>query len=314
VSCFAKQCGLSAHGISSVNDFSLASIAAATGRTEDFKKYFNRSLNWRNHWNVNLTALNFTGFVGPREANGTFLDQDPLSCGGCYWGDYYYEALPWAYSLNAKHDIDHLVELCAGKDKFVERLEMTFTPGVVAGGSFNGTIMDPSNEPMFNTPYLYSYVNRPDLSVERSRFIAKQYYFPTPGGLPGNSDAGAMESWLLWNMIGLYPQSGQTTFFIGSPWFSDLTISLGGGKELKMTARGGSETAYHVQSLHVNGKHWDKTWLSYYDIFAHGGTMEFVLGDKPVQWATGATPPSPGSMNPQDAMKLLQRMSKGSTA
>lgn len=129
----------------------------------------------------------------------------------------------------------------------------------------------------------------------RSRFIAKTYYHPTPDGLPGNSDAGAMESWLLWNMIGMYPLTGQTTFLIGSPWFEELTIHLEGGKKLVVTSTGGSDTSIYVQSLKVNGKKWDKSWVTWDDVFANGGTLAFELGPEPKDWATGPPPPSPAS-------------------
>ncbi|CAM1511251.1 Fc.00g087640.m01.CDS01 [Cosmosporella sp. VM-42] len=295
--------------VSSVNDFSLSSIAAGLGKDEDFHKYHNRSQNWRNHWNRDMAALGFHGFLGPRNLDG-FISQDPLSCGGCYWGDDYYQALPWEYSFNAHHDIEHLVDLCGGADVFVQRLEKTFEPGVYSGNSaFGNTLFNPGNEPSFTTPYLYNFVNRQDLAVKRSRFIAKSYYRATPNGLPGNSDAGAMESWLLWNMIGLYPITGQTTFLIGSPWFSDLSISLGDGKSLKITtSSGGGSSAIYVQSLKVNGEDWDKNWVSWYDIFADGGTLDFILGEEPADWATGDLPPSPGSMSAGDAREILANL------
>lgn len=99
-------------------------------------------------------------------------------------------------------------------------------------------------------------------------------------------------------MIGLYPVTGQTTFLIHSPWFESMTIDLGEGKNLKITSTGGDgngDTNYYVQSLKVNGKRWKKSWLTWDDVFAHGGTMEFVLGAEAKQWATGALPPSPAS-------------------
>lgn len=160
---------------------------------------------------------------------------------------------------------------------------------------FDQTIFNPGNEPSFGTPYLYNFVGRQDLSVLRSRFVAKTYYHPTPDGLPGNSDAGAMESWLLWNMIGMYPLTGQTTFLIGSPWFEELTIHLGEGKELKITSTGGSDTSFYVQSLKVNGEPWDKSWVTWDDVFADGGTLDFELGPEPKDWATGPLPPTPAS-------------------
>jgi predicted alpha-1,2-mannosidase len=287
----------------SVNDFSLSQVAAGLGKTADVEKYIGRSRNWRNHWNPNATSLNFTGFVVPRTTEG-FLKQDPLDCGGCYWGDLYYEALPWEYSFNAHHDINTLIALSGGPSTFVERLQTMFQPGINTSGrsaQFNNTIFNPGNEPSFTTPYLYNYVGRQDLSVKQSRNIAKSYYAPTPGGLPGNSDAGAMESWLLWNMLGLYPMVGQTTFLIGSPWFANTTFFLGPSKQLTVTTTGGSNTSYYVQSLQVNGKKWTRSWVTWDDIFANGGTMNFILGPEPENWTTGPPPPSPASEFEQTA-------------
>lgn len=58
------------------------------GRTDDAEKYLSRSRNWRNHWNKGMSALNHSGFLGPKDINGRFMTQDPLSCGGCYWNDH----------------------------------------------------------------------------------------------------------------------------------------------------------------------------------------------------------------------------------
>jgi putative alpha-1,2-mannosidase len=151
---------------------------------------------------------------------------------------------------------------------------------------------------MFNIPYLYNYLNRQDLSVAQSRNVAKSHYHTGVTGLPGNSDAGAMQTWLLWNMIGLYPITGQTTFLIHSPWFESLSIDLGGGRMLRVTSTGGDgngDSNIYVQRLRVNGQDWRKNWLEWNDIFASGGTLEFELGGKPSSWFRGALPPSPAS-------------------
>lgn len=105
-----------------------------------------------------------------------------------------------------------------------------------------------------------------------------------------------MQTWVLWNMIGLYPLTGQTTFLVGSPWFERLEIDLGNGKTLLITSEGGDqEESIYVQSLRVNGKAWDQSWVTWEDVFAEGGRLDFVLGAEPVRWATGALPPSPAS-------------------
>ncbi|KAF4624728.1 hypothetical protein G7Y89_g13441 [Cudoniella acicularis] len=286
----------------SVNDFSLYQVATGLGKAADAAKYKKRSHNWINHWNPNTISLNFTGFLVPRSTEG-FIAQDPLSCGGCYWGDAYYEALPWEYSFNAHHDLSTLVALSGGPTTFTSRLSTVFKPGINTSGrsvGFNNTIFNPGNEPSFTTPYLFNFVGRQDLTVSTSRNIAQTLYSPTPGGLPGNSDAGAMESWLLWNMLGLYPLVGQTTFLISSPWFANTTISLSPSKNLTITATtttnsSSSADAIYVQSLSVNSQPWNQSWVSWSDIFANGGRMNFILGPEPKNWTTGKPPPSPAS-------------------
>jgi putative alpha-1,2-mannosidase len=134
------------------------------------------------------------------------------------------------------------------------------------------------------------------LSVKYTRHTALSYYNAGKSGIPGNSDAGAMQTWILWSMIGLYPVTGQTTFLVGSPWFEHLSIDLEDGKTLTVTSTGGNrETAFYVQSLKVNGDAWDKAWVTWDDIFANGGRLDFVLGEQPTRWANGTLPPSPAS-------------------
>lgn len=97
-------------------------------------------------------------------------------------------------------------------------------------------------------------------------------------------------------MIGLYPVTGQSTFLIHSPWYKVMTIDLGNNKSLKIISKGGDgngDINFYVQSLRVNGQKWTQNWLTWNDIFANGGIMEFVLGPYPVQWATGPFPPQP---------------------
>jgi predicted alpha-1,2-mannosidase len=199
----------------SCNDFGLYQVAKGLGKSTEMNTYLNRSRNWRNHWNPNASSNNHSGFVVPRKADGSFVAQDPLSCGGCYWGDAYYEDNPWVYSMNAIHDVAKLKKLVGGDEKFVDRIDKLFDLNIFSAG----------NEPGFTSPYLYNFVKGKQYkvsshsalhvctrgkilttvqSVERSRSISQKYNAGT-SGLPGNSDAGAMESNILWQMIGLWP-------------------------------------------------------------------------------------------------------------
>jgi putative alpha-1,2-mannosidase len=83
-----------------------------------------------------------------------------------------------------------------------------FIPGLQDGsvGAGNGAgtaIFNPGNEPSFGTPFLYNYLQgRQWKTVMRSRQIVNEYYSNGRDGVPGNSDAGALESWMVWNLIG----------------------------------------------------------------------------------------------------------------
>lgn len=62
------------------------------------------------------------------------------------------------------------------------------------------------------------------------------YYSSGRSGLPGNSDSGAIDSWMMWQMIGLYPVVTQPVYLITSPWFNNLNMTVGDGKFLHITS------------------------------------------------------------------------------
>lgn len=69
----------------SVNDFALSQVAAGE-RNEDSSVYLNRSSGWQLSWNHDASSRNFTGFLAPRYANGSFNSSyDLTQCGDCNW-------------------------------------------------------------------------------------------------------------------------------------------------------------------------------------------------------------------------------------
>jgi putative alpha-1,2-mannosidase len=198
-----------------------------------------------------------------------------------------------------------LISFMGGPARTEARLDTMFIAGLktsaVGSGGTNGigtTLFNPGNEPSFSTPFLYNYLQgRQYKSVMRSREVVNQYYLPTPSGLPGNSDAGAIDSWLIWNIIGLYPVVTQPVYLLLSPWFSDMTLSVGGNKTLRITAQNLGDASYFVQSVKVNGQAWNQSWISHNDIVGGGrgqSTIEFVMGSQKTEWNGGPLPPSPG--------------------
>lgn len=199
-----------------------------------------------------------------------------------------------------------MITLMGGPSHFERRLDYVFQPntsGVDLGVNGLGitTINNVANEPDFQTPYLYNYLNKQHKSVHRSRQLANDFYTNASAGLPGNSDAGALNCWLVWQMLGLYPVVTTPVYLLESPWFADVNVTVGGNATLRIRAEGlddgeGRE-GYYVQGVAINGQEWGKNWFEHGDaggIMTKGGEIVFRLGTEAKVWETGEVPPSPG--------------------
>lgn len=289
----------------SANDFALYQVAQGEA-PNDAQKYLNRSAQWQNNWSHNATSVNttpiFTGFLAPKLSDGTFniSGYNPALCGECEWSAISYEATPFEYSFAVPHDIETLISFMGGASDFESRLDYIFQPNTSqqnlgANGAGITTIMNIGNEPDFATPYLYNYFNKQYRSVMRSRALANQYFHNANYGVPGNSDAGALNSWLIWQMLGMYPISSSPVYLIESPWFSEINVTVNGNATLRIIANGlDNANSYYVQSVQINGQNWTKNWFEHNDTMVSGGTIEFYLGSNQTIWESGDVPPSPG--------------------
>nr|XP_036576474.1 secreted glycosidase-like protein 6 [Colletotrichum truncatum]KAF6783230.1 secreted glycosidase-like protein 6 [Colletotrichum truncatum] len=288
----------------SLNDFAVSQIAKGEA-PEEAATYLNRSTGWQKIWLKEVTALNFTGFLAPLQPNGTVLPgYNPLECGECNWKAISYEGTPWEYSFGAPHDMSTLITLMGGPANFEKRLDTSFIHGLgqqdQGNNGIGSMLFNPGNEPSFMTPFLYNYIGRKQWkSVMRSKSILDEYYHTGAGGIPGNDDAGSMSSWLVWNMLGLYPVVTQPVYLVLAPRFEEISIRLGEAGGLLHVTASGLEKGPYVQSLKVNGKVWDKSWVSHEDLLGDdgkGGRLEFEMGAEPQEWDSGELPPSPGAL------------------
>lgn len=289
----------------SLNDFAVSQIAAGEA-PEEQEKYLKRSAGWQLSWDPSATSRNFTGFVMPRYANGTFHSTYNITnCGDCNWSDESYEGTAFEYSFVIPHDIRRVIELMGGLRAFEQRLDYIFTPntsGVDLGVNGLGitTINNVANEPDFENPYLYNYINKQFKSVERGRQLARDFYHIGTDGIPGNSDAGALNCWLVWQMLGLYPIVTTNVYLLESPWFSDINMTVNHDKTLRISAQGlddgDGKEGYYVQSVTINGEPWDRNWFEHENVMVIGGEILFQLGNQKKVWETGIVPPSPGHM------------------
>ncbi|KAK5999247.1 putative secreted glycosidase [Cladobotryum mycophilum] len=288
------------------NDYAL-SVVAAGEAPQDVHKYLNRSANWQNLWNDNATSQGFSGFLTPRFSSGSWnlTGYNPALCGACEWTAISYEGTPWEYSFNVPHDTKTLIQFMGGDEKFEQRLDHMMKPNtseqdLSANGAGITSIMNIGNEPDFGTPYLYNYINKQYKSVHQTRNLTNQFFHNALYGLPGNSDAGALNSWLIWQMLGIYPIVTQPVYLLESPWFSDINMTINDHAVLRISSKGNDDPKslgqedYYVQSVKINGEPWKKNWFGHEDVMVKGGTIEFTVGSEPTRWEDGDAPPSPG--------------------
>ncbi|EUC61704.1 alpha-1,2-mannosidase family protein, partial [Rhizoctonia solani AG-3 Rhs1AP] len=261
------------------NDFAAYLLAKSLGSKKDAARYLQRANNWKNFWNENATVdlgdprLGVhTGFFGSKSAQGTF--DTSLT----------YEGLIWEYSFNVPHDTAALIKL------------MGFSLGAGPANTAGTALFNPGNEPSFQTPFLYNYINGKQYkTVEKTRYIVDKYYSLA------RSDAGAMATWLLWNLLGLYPVTSQPVYLLSAPFFKAVDVRIGtmdptsasykSKTYLKIRATGFGVNNTYVQGIKINGKSINRSFI-WHDEIINGGTLEFTMGPEVVAWDSGDLPPS----------------------
>jgi len=151
------------------------------------------------------------------------------------------------------------------------------------------------NEPSFEVPYIYTFAGAPSQTQAALRRIINQLFTNTAGGIPGNDDGGAMGSWTVFSMMGLYPEiPGVGGFVVSGPFFSSVAIHIAGGHVIQINAPQASDANLYIQGLSVNGVSFGSSWLPWSNL-SSGATLEFKMGSSPDKtWATALNdrPPS----------------------
>jgi predicted alpha-1,2-mannosidase len=279
-------------------DWAIAQVAKGLGHDSIAAEYQRRSQNWKNLWRADYEQDGARGFILPRDAEGRWLDElpfghsrqqqptyryTPVTAEGPWytpwWSTFFYEASSWEYSLSIPHDVPGLIDACGGAEAFERRLDRFFD-----GGYYNV-----NNEPSFLTPCLYHWIGRPDRSSDRVRQIIARHYSDAPAGLPGNDDSGAMSSWLVFHMMGLYPNAGTDYYLIHTPLLASTTLTLAHDRTFTIQADGLSERNRYIQSATLNGQRCDASFLTHRQLM-EGGVLRLKMGAKPVSVETKTYP------------------------
>ena len=217
------------------DDFAMAQIARAMGRTDDTEYFLRRSQNYRNVFDATRMC------VAGRYADGTFTEGFEKT----QRMPYITEGTPWQYTWYVPHDVPGLIALMGGEDAFEKELDAFFA----AGQYWHG------NEPDQQVPFLYTYTRNPWKTHQIVHRIREEEYSATPGGLCGNDDAGQISAWYVFAALGLYPVCpGTQDYAVTSPAFDRITLHLARGRTLTIRADGVSAGKYVIRSGVLNGR------------------------------------------------------------
>jgi len=270
----------------SYDDWCLAQLANALGKSDDYTYFLNRSKNYRNVFNP------ANGFMAPKMANGKWIEPfDPQLSGGVGSRSFYTENNAWTWNFSVTQDIPDLIGLLGGKSAFVNRLDALFNePTRISKWQFMGKFPDSTglngmfvagNEPSLYIPYLYNYAGQPWKTQRRIREIMDMWFDDRPIGIPGDEDGGGLCSWYVFSAMGFFPVTpGSGIYAIGSPFFNSITIQLPNGKTLQVLAESCSKKFKYIKSAKLNGRVLDTPFITHQDIM-EGGRLHLVMSDKP---------------------------------
>lgn len=267
----------------------------AGGGPVDAASLLKRSNNWTNLFNPDWHKVEGQPYPQLQPRDGTWPKYTPF-------GSEYREGNAEQYTYMAPHNIRGILRMLV-KDKVanpdletdaIERLD-TFTKYI--GGGETTPYLWVGNEPGFATPFFYNWTSQPYKSQALVRRVLREQFTNTPQGLPGNDDEGATSGWYVWGALGLYPEilavSGLT---LTSPIFEKAVVWRGDRKLLTITTD--KPASPYVQSVKLDGKPHDSTWLPIDPFAEKPVALDFALGDKHSCWGSKPTTNIPPSFGP----------------
>jgi len=262
------------------DDWTIARMARAMGRTDVAATFEKRAQNWRNVFDTK------TGFVRPKLADGTFREPfDPARAGA---SSGFTEGNAWQYSWYQPQDEAGLIGLLGGDEKLVAKLDAMFDAKVdpkqyadvediagMIGQYIHG------NEPSHHLAYLYNYAGQPWRTQERLKQIVDSQYKPAPDGLVGNDDLGQMSAWMVFTGLGFYPVApASNEYVIGRPFVARAVLNLPNGKQFRVVADNLDDRNGYISQVTLNGQPLTRSYLRHAEILA-GGELRFVMSDRP---------------------------------
>jgi putative alpha-1,2-mannosidase len=261
-------------------DFCIARMAEKMGKKNIADKYYQQSLRYKNVFDDQ------TGWMRGKNADGSFQAPfNPLK-----WGDAFTEGNSLHYTWSVFHDINGLINLMGGKEKFEKKIDEVFNMPPLYDDSYYGftiheiremQIMDMGNYAHGNQPiqhliYLYNYAGKPQKAQAKIREVMKKLYASTPDGYCGDEDNGQTSAWYVFSALGFYPVTpASDVYVLGNPIFEEVKLQLPNNKEFIIKNTEKTKGNIFVKDIFVNGKKWESYELPY-KIFTENGRLDFL--------------------------------------
>ena len=261
-------------------DFCIARMAEKMGKRNIADKYYQQSLRYKNVFDDQ------TGWMRGKNADGSFQAPfNPLK-----WGDAFTEGNSLHYTWSVFHDINGLINLMGGKEKFEKKIDEVFNMPPLYDDSYYGftiheiremQIMDMGNYAHGNQPiqhliYLYNYAGKPQKAQAKIREVMKKLYASTPDGYCGDEDNGQTSAWYVFSALGFYPVTpASDVYVLGNPIFEQVKLQLPNNKEFIIKNTEKTKGNIFVKDIFVNGKKWESYELPY-KIFTENGRLDFL--------------------------------------
>jgi predicted alpha-1,2-mannosidase len=259
------------------DDWCLAQMAKALGKTEDAELFARRAGNYTNVFDP------ATGFFRGKTAAGSF--REPFDPKAVSFDDYT-EANAWQYTFAVPHDVAGMIQLYGGRKPFIDKLDQLFNEDSDVGNyliDVSGLIGQYAhgNEPCHHVAYLYALAGAQYKTASRVRQIMLTQYSNTPEGVCGNDDCGQISAWYVFSALGLYPLNPASgVYVIGSPLVEKATLRLDpkyyAGGVFTLIAHNLSKQNGYIKSATLNGKQLERPWVTHEEI-VKGGTLEFEM-------------------------------------
>jgi len=284
------------------DDFTISQLAKALGKPKkEVNLYAKRSQNYRNLFDKQV------GLMRGKNQDGSWAPNfSPFK-----WGDAFTEGNSLHYTWSVFHDVAGLMDLMGGKQKFVQTLDTVFAlPPVFDDSYYGGTIHEiremqiagmgnyaHGNQPIQHMIYLYNYAGQPWKTQYWLREVMNRLYLPTADGYCGDEDNGQTSAWYVFTALGFYPVCpGTDQYVLGAPLFPKATLHLPSGKDIVLNAPKNSDQNRYVNQLTVNGKTYDKNWLSHEELLK-GATLDFDMSATPNKTRGTSKDAAPFSMS-----------------